>query len=202
MKSTLHTLIFAAVLGGVCSTLLVTASLFTAPYQKANQKADQVRNYLAALDAPVPEEATAADVIAIFDRTIRQVEKGGMAVFEYRPDGTDAPQAVAVAFAGAGVWGPIEGVLALEPDMTTIRGIRFFKQEETPGLGGEIATDSFLRRFKGKRIVAPDGAPGFRVRKPGEADGPNTVDGITGATMTSERVENMLDTLAKRIREE
>lgn len=202
MKNTLHTLIFAAVVGGICSTLLVTASLITAPYQKANQKADQVRNYLAALEVSLPENASAADLIAIFDRTLRPITQGGLALFEYRPSGAGAPQAVAVAFAGPGVWGPIEGVLALEPDMTQIRGIRFFKQEETPGLGGEIASDAFLKRFKGKQIVSADGTPGFRVRRPGAAEGPNEVDGITGATMTSDRVGKMLDTLAKRIRED
>ncbi len=202
MKSTLHTLLFAAVLGVVCSTLLVTANLFTAPYQEANRKADQVRNYLAALDVPIPENASASDLIAIFERTIRPVRQGGLERYEYRPEGADAPQAVAVAFAGPGVWGPIEGVLALEPDMARIRGIRFFKQEETPGLGGEIATEGFLKRFNEKQIVAADGTPGFRVRKPGAADGPNEVDGITGATMTSERVGTMLDALAKRIRED
>lgn len=202
MRNSLHTLLFAAVLGVVCSTLLVTASLFTAPYQKANQKADQVRNYLAALEAPLPENASAADLIAIFDRTLRPVERNGLECLEYRPEGADAPQAVAVAFSGPGVWGPIEGVLALEPDMGKIRGIRFFKHEETPGLGGEIASTGFLDRFKGKTIVAPDGTPGFRVLNRGTAGGPNEIDGLTGATMTSDRVGKMLDTLAKRIRED
>ncbi len=202
MKKNLHTLVFAAVVGGVCSTLLVTASLFTTPYQQANQQADQVRNYLAALDAPLPENASAAELIAIFERTIRPLRQGDLELFEYRPAGAEAPQAVAVAFSGPGVWGAIEGVLALEPDMKKIRGIRFFRQEETPGLGGEIASAGFRNRFKGKTIVASDGTAGFRVRKPGQADGLNEVDGITGATMTSDRVGKMLDTLVKRIREE
>jgi len=202
MKSTMQTLVFAAILGVVCSTLLVATSLFTGPYQRANQKADQIRNYLQALEAPLPENAGAAELIAIFEQTVARTEKGGLELYEYRPEGATRPQAVAVAFAGPGVWGPIEGVLALEPDMLTIRGVRFYRQEETPGLGGEIASAAFLDRFKAKKIEAEDGTAGFRVRKPGSADGQNGVDGITGATMTSDRVEQMLDTLAKRIREE
>ena len=43
-------------------------------------------------------------------------------------------KAIAVIFKGAGLWGPIEGVIAFEPDLKTIRGIRFYSQEETPGL--------------------------------------------------------------------
>ncbi len=203
VKNTMHTLVFAAVLGVVCSVLLVTASLFTDPYRRANQQADQVRNYLAALEVPLPEAAGSAELIDVFNRTIRRVEKGGLECFEYRPTADGGPQAVAVAFSGPGVWGPIEGVMALEPDMLTIRGVRFFRQEETPGLGGEIASAAFLNRFKGKQIVGQDGTPGFRVRKSGGgADEPNAVDGITGATMTSDRVQDMLDTLAKRIRKE
>ena len=66
---------------------------------------------------------------------------------------------MAVPFSGSGVWGPIEGVLALEPDMQTIRGVRFYKQEETPGLGGEIASDWFQAQFKGKTLVSAAGDP-------------------------------------------
>lgn len=201
MNNAMKTLRFAAALGIVCSALLVGAGLFTGPYQRANEKAEQIRNYMAALQVPVPENAGADELIAVFEKNVSRVERGNLDVFEYRPDKTGKPLAVAVAFAGPGVWGPIEGVLALEPDMTTIRGIRFFKQEETPGLGGDIASDAFLNRFKGRKIVSRDGTPGFQIRKAGSVNDQNTVDSITGATMTSDRVEIMLDSLAKKLQE-
>jgi Na+-transporting NADH:ubiquinone oxidoreductase subunit C len=199
VKNTVHTLVFAAVLGAACSALLVGASRFTEPYRRANEKAEQVRNYLAALDAPVPAEAGAAELLDVFERDVRRGERDGLELFEYVPGGAREPLAVAVPFSGPGVWGPIEGVIALEPDLTTVRGIRFYKQEETPGLGGEIASAWFQEQFQGKRIVAPDGEPGFHVSKPGTVGGLNNVDAITGATMTSDRVEAMLDSVAKRL---
>jgi Na+-transporting NADH:ubiquinone oxidoreductase subunit C len=101
-----------------------------------------------------------------------------------------------------GLWGVIKGVLALQPDLRTIRAISFYQQEETPGLGGEIASDWFRRQFENKQLASADGQAGFRVLKPGGRAGPAEVDGISGATMTSQRVELMLDNLARSIAEE
>ena len=86
--------------------------------------------------------------------------------------------------------------------MVTIRGIRFYKQEETPGLGGEIGASWFQDQFKGKKIVSPSGEYGFSINKPGSGTGSNQVDGITGATMTSERVGIMIDNILKILGEE
>lgn len=202
MNNSIHTLSFAVVLGVTCSVLLVGASRFTQPYRDANEKAEEVRNFLSALDVPVPPHATAEDLLAVFKANIREDMRDGLPLYTYVPEGAEAPVAVAVPFSGAGVWGPIEGVLALEPDLTTIRGVRFYKQEETPGLGGEIASDWFQQQFRGKTLVSTSGEPGFRVRKPNTLQDRNVVDAITGATMTSDRVENMLDALARRLREE
>jgi Na+-transporting NADH:ubiquinone oxidoreductase subunit C len=106
---------------------------------------------------------------------------------------------VAVPFAGQGLWGPIKGFLALKPDLKTIHGVTFHEQEETPGLGGEIGADWFRDQFKGKSIEDAQGKRGIRIRRGGGATGPNEVDAITGATMTSERVEEMLNAAVARI---
>lgn len=199
MNNVTHTLGFAVALGVSCSVLLVGANQFTRPYREANAKAEEVRNFLAALEAPVPAAATAEELLATFEANVREESRMGMRLFAYLPEGAEAPVAVAVPFSGPGVWGPIEGVLALEPDLKTIRGVRFYKQEETPGLGGEIASDWFQQQFRGKRIVSASGEPGFRVRKPGTLKDDNVVDAVTGATMTSDRVEIMLNDLARRL---
>jgi Na+-transporting NADH:ubiquinone oxidoreductase subunit C len=108
-----------------------------------------------------------------------------------------------VPFTGPGLWGQIHGILALEPDLQTIRGVRFYRHEETPGLGGEISAAWFLEQFPGRKLVGEDGTPGFRIPKPGGAKGaPNAVDGISGATMTCDRVQDMLDGLAKQLAED
>jgi len=195
----LKTLAFATVLGIICSSLLVGVTQITRPLREANEKAERVRNTLIALDAPVTAKTPAAELLAVYERDIRLKDQAGIQVLAYHPNGVDIPVAIAVPFSGAGVWGPIEGILALEPDMQTIRGVRFYKQEETPGLGGDIAADAFQKQFNGKKLLSADGQPGVRLVAAGTASGPNTVDAITGATMTSDRVEEMLTTLANRL---
>ncbi len=200
MKDNVRTIVFAIVLGLVCSLVLVAASQFTAPYRDANEKAERVRNFLAALEVPVDAGAGSKVLLAIFDKNVRVAKLGSIEAYEYVPEAAaEKPVAIAVPFSGPGLWAPIYGVLALEPDLRTIRGIRFYKHEETPSLGGEISADWFQDQFRGKEIVSADGSSGVQILKPGSSGGKNAVDGITGATVTSELVQGMLDKLAEEL---
>ena len=203
MRDNTRTIIFAAVLGLVCSSLLAVVSTFTAPYRKANEEAEEIQNFLYALDVPVDPRADSKALLEIFNKNIRVKEVGGLSFYEYVPDKDPSaePIAVAVPFSGAGVWGPIKGVLALEPDLITIRGIRFYKQEETPGLGGEIGSEWFQKQFNGKKVVSNEGNPGFSIVRQRDLSDMNSVDAITGATMTSDRVQQILDELSKKLEE-
>jgi len=200
VKEQSRTLLFAGVLGLVCAGLLAGISQYTAPYRQANEKAEEVRNYLAALGVPVPAEADARELLKVFEQNVKEIDLGELHAYEYVPEsGAGKPLAVAIPFSGVGLWGPVRGVIALEPDLRTIRDIRFYQQEETPGLGGEIGADWFRRQFEGKQIVSKGGEPGFRILKPGSTPDANAVDGITGATMTSQRVQSIVDELAKSV---
>lgn len=204
MRDNVRIIVFATVLGLVSSLILVAATLYTAPYRKANEKAQKVRNFLSALNVPIAAGADAETLLSVFNKNIRVRRLGKLSLYEYVPDSSRSrkPVAVAVPFSGPGLWGPIQGVLALKPDLRTIRGIRFYKQEETPGLGGEISAAWFQKQFVGKEMVSSEGKPGFRILKPGTAHDRNSVDGITGATLTSNRVQTMLNALAKVLGEE
>jgi Na+-transporting NADH:ubiquinone oxidoreductase subunit C len=95
---------------------------------------------------------------------------------------------------GAGLWGPIWGYVALHDDFSTIYGVVFDHQGETPGLGAELSTPEFHRQFAGKQIF--DAASTFvsvKVVKGGGTQGrPHEVDAISGGTITSQGVEKML----------
>lgn len=199
MKADQRPVLFAAVFGTVCAVILTAAGRLTAPYRAVNEKAEEMRNYLTALGVPLEKGASPAALIQTFERNVRVVTNGTLAVYTFQPEGRPEPEALAVAVVGMGLWGPIKGVLALDPDARTIRGLRFFQQEETPGLGGDIGSDAFTSKFKGKRIVAADGRPGFRVVKSGNKTDENSVDGITGATMTCDRVQVILQAAAERV---
>lgn len=188
VKGNLYTLSYAAVIGLVCASLLTGAGWFTKPYREANAKAEEVRNILDVLGVPYGADASSSDLLEMFKNNVRlDADSGDIDLYVY------GDSAVAVRFSGPGLWGPIKGFLSLRPDMRTIRGITFYEQEETPGLGGEIGSDWFRGQFVGKRIVDEAGRPGIRIVRSRKATKANEVDAITGATMTSEKVEAMLN---------
>ena len=197
MKGDLYTIAFAGVLSAVCALLLTGAAAVTAPYRENNAKIEEVQNILAALSVPLEEGESPAQLLEKFARNVREEKRGDVPFYVYSaPDTPDQPKALAVRFVGSGVWGPIEGFLALEPDMKTIRALAFAHQEETPGLGGEISASWFRDQFVGKPVRDAAGRVGIVIGK-AEA-GPNAVNAITGATMTSGKLETILnDTLRK-----
>ncbi|NOY08315.1 MAG: FMN-binding protein [Spirochaetes bacterium] len=204
MKNSVHVIVFAGILAVVCSILLYAVTQFTEPFRKMNEETDKDRNFLSALGVPIGKNVRPKELLGIFDKNIKVRKLGKITIYEYIPEtsASGKPVAVAVPFSGAGFWAPIKGVLAFEPDLLTIRGIRFYQQEETPGLGGEIASKWFQNEFKGKKIVSNTGEAGFKIVKSGEAAGVNAVDAITGATRTSERVQIMLNRVAKELYKE
>ena len=96
---------------------------------------------------------------------------------------------------GYGLWGFLYGYLALEPDARTIRGITFYEHGETPGLGGEVDNPRWKALWPGRLAFDDRGKPAITVKKgiagPVEDD-PYQVDGLSGATITSRGVTNLV----------
>ena len=85
------------------------------------------------------------------------------------------------------------GFVSLSSDVIQIKGITFFKHGETPGLGGEVDNPSFQKRFINKRIFdINNDLVSVEVVKPGKAKGDYQVDGLSGATITSNGLSNFL----------
>jgi Na+-transporting NADH:ubiquinone oxidoreductase subunit C len=97
---------------------------------------------------------------------------------------------------GYGLWSTMYGFLALEPDLNTIAGISFFEHGETPGLGGEIENPGWQEGWVGTQLRDDEGNLAFRVsrgRTPeGVADADYRIDGLSGATITANGVENLV----------
>jgi len=95
---------------------------------------------------------------------------------------------------GAGLWGPIWGYIALQPDGKTIAGAYFDHESETPGLGAKIKDEAWFReKFVGKTVEFAS-EPIFNIAKNAEAaGGNNAIDAITGATMTSKGLNEALN---------
>ncbi len=203
MKGSLYALVYAAVLGAVCALLLTAAADRTALYRQANAEAEEALNILLALKVELPDKISSKEVVQMLEDNMEEKIDGDITTYVYSPtDANGEVLATAVRFSGPGLWGPIKGFLALEKDMKTIRGITFYEQEETPGLGGEIVTEEFRKRFVGKTIHDKDDKVGIVICKPGSAKEQNEIDGITGATMTCNKVQAMLNEAIKSIVEE
>lgn len=101
-----------------------------------------------------------------------------------------------VPVVGSGLWGPIWGYLAMESDMKTIYGATFDHKTETPGLGAEIKEAFFQDKFQGKTINSASELL-FDVVKGGAPTTAHSVDGITGGTITSKGVGEMIDRTLK-----
>lgn len=100
-----------------------------------------------------------------------------------------------VSVVGNGLWDEIWGNIALESNGSTIAGVAFDHQGETPGLGAEIKDNtSWKRNFTGKELYAANGEfKSIDVVKGGSNGGPHEVDGISGATITADGVAEMLE---------
>ena len=96
---------------------------------------------------------------------------------------------------GSGLWGPIWGYVSLDSDAAVVYDAYFAHQGETPGLGAEIQKPAFSSQFVGKRIFLDDRFMPVTVVKAGRApsDGRDYVDAVSGATITSKGVADMLD---------
>jgi Na+-transporting NADH:ubiquinone oxidoreductase subunit C len=96
---------------------------------------------------------------------------------------------------GKGLWDEIWGYITLEGDWNTIAGQAFDHKGETPGLGAEIKDNkAWYSQFAGKKIYNTNGEyTSISVVKGGIKDPTNQVDAISGATITGNGVDEMLD---------
>lgn len=110
-------------------------------------------------------------------------------VYVLRQD--DRVRLLILPIAGSGYNGRIEAMLALNGDMQTIAGLTVTRQSETPGLGARIEEPAWQAEFAGTRFADDSGAMRFAVAK-GPSASEYEVDGITGATRTSNAITRMV----------
>ncbi len=204
MSNRLKSILFAAALCFVCSVILTTASIGLQRFQKKNMLIDKHRNILKSVGLVEQNRRyTAAEIESLYTKYIKPlwVDADGRLIKESQRGEGDFPlyiylkeeniEAYIVPINSRGLWGRIQGYLAIENDGSTVAGFTVYKHSETPGLGGEIEKAWFQKNWVGKKIV--DRGGGFvsvsiakgavEDRIPSEKQ-PNYVDGISGATLT------------------
>ncbi|RIY31254.1 NADH:ubiquinone reductase (Na(+)-transporting) subunit C [Psittacicella hinzii] len=105
---------------------------------------------------------------------------------------------VVLPFYGNGLWSVMYGLIAIDTaDANTVTGLTYYQQGETPGLGGEVENPNFTKQFVGKKVYELTGAnSSATVAKlslvKNITDGQHQVNALTGATLTSNGVNNQL----------
>ena len=106
-------------------------------------------------------------------------------------DEKNAIEKLVLPIRGYGLWGTLYGYLSLDSDLNTVRGIEYYDHKETPGLGGEVDNPNWKSDWYGKRIYNEDGSVALYVTK-GASSTDYEIDGISGATLTTNGVSNMI----------
>ncbi len=92
---------------------------------------------------------------------------------------------------GNGLWSMMYAFIAVETDGNTVSGITYYEQGETPGLGGEIENPRWRAQFVGKKLFDANHKPAIKIVKGGAPAGSeHGVDGLSGATLTANGVQN------------
>lgn len=127
------------------------------------------------------------------DAQVARLPRYGTVYLVARPGGPI--EQLVLPIEGMGMWGTVYGFLALDRDGNTVRGLTFYEQKETPGLGGEISNPKWQALWVGRQAYDANGLPQLQVIK-GRAGPPATdphhVDGLSGATITSNGITRVV----------
>lgn len=220
-NSNTYIIIYSSVMVVIVAFLLAFISQALKPTQDANVALDKKKQILAALNirdldntaaaAKYSEVVVADEIIDREGNVVNPGEQGGetagfklnssdykagqLALYVCNVDGT---QKYVVPVYGMGLWGPIWGYIAIDEDKNTVYGAYFNHDSETAGLGAEIKdSKAWQDKFIGKKISSTaDGtsdAVALAVKKASDIkNSESEVDAVTGATLTSNGVSDML----------
>jgi len=195
MKKILSMILFVLILGSILTTALVAVDRITKDPIKRNKALRLQKGILSSL-AIEYDEQDKNGIAEKFsdDGDVEEIEAPGEDEKPVKFYRSKASGDIAFEIKGMGIQGPIEATIALSQDFEQVRGLSIVSQKETPGLGGRIEETEFLDRFKGKMITTN----GLDILAPGKAAANNEVDGITGATLTCDALEILLNNQIKK----
>lgn len=103
---------------------------------------------------------------------------------------------VVIPVRGYGLWSTLHGFMALKGDLNTVAGFGFYQHSETPGLGGEVDNPKWVAQWLDKTVYDAQGRVALDIVKgnvdPSSPQAIHQVDGLAGATLTSNGVEHLL----------
>ena len=216
-NSNSYTIVYSVILVLIVAFLLAFVFQALKPMQDANVQLDQQKQILFALnqdrnmtneqavqlwkkiiiaddvinaDGKVTEAGKQGGVDAGFKLTSKDAKEGKLALYRCKVNGEDK---YVIPVYGNGLWGPINGFIAINGDKQTVFGAYFNHESETVGLGAEIKDNaSWQAKFKGKKLFSGADKQKIALAVEKKITNPSTqVDAVTGATLTSNGVTEM-----------
>lgn len=218
-NSNTYQILYAAIMVLLVGTVLAFIYMALKPKQNENIANDTRKQIMSALHIAAPEDAQVKEMYekyiiqdllvdsegnivdsaknVAFDVQMKKnvklpVAERKLPVMKCRMD--DGSIKYVLPVYGAGLWGPIWGYVAVNDDGNTIYGANFSHEGETPGLGARIAEQPFQNEFKDKHLFVDGQFKSVAVLKKGQkaTDGAEQIDALTGATITSRGVSDMM----------
>ncbi len=186
-NSNTYIIVYSTILVVIVAFLLAFVYQTLKPMQDANVALDIKKQILYSLNIRgldgAEAEAKYKEVV------LSEAEKDGLKYYECKVDGKTK---YVFPLKGMGLWGGISAFVSVNDDLNTIYGAYFNHESETAGLGAEIKdSQAWQEKFQGKKILTDDGSMAIAVVKKVENPA-SEVDCVTGATLTSNGVSDML----------
>ena len=186
-NSNAYIIIYSTILVVIVAFLLAFVSSSLKEKQEANVALDVKKQILCSLNIrdlnDVDAEAKYAEVVKA------ETDVDGQKAYACLVDGEEI---MVFSLKGMGLWGGISGYIAIHgEEEPTVYGAYFNHESETAGLGAEIKdSQAWQEKFIGKKVFA-NGEVALAVVK--NVEDPTTqVDCVTGATLTSNGVNDMI----------
>lgn len=215
MQSSSYTITFAGILSLISSLLLSGVFMLLKDKQDENKKLDRQINILKAAQINPQTMSQAKEMYQKLVTPLTIDENGqehplidsnnkkGLDIYAIK---NEQEQIIAYVYPieGKGLWSSLYGYLAVDSKGISIKGITFYQQGETPGLGAEIEKEWFRNNFIGKSLQRDNAFFGIKVAKglavldkEYKSYPQNLVNGISGATITGDGVSEMLKKIPK-----
>ncbi|MGI6341429.1 MAG: NADH:ubiquinone reductase (Na(+)-transporting) subunit C [Bacteroidales bacterium] len=220
-KSNRYIIIYASVMVIIVAVVLTILAVQLKPAQDANIRVEKMQNLLQTININTAD-LTQDEIMSLFEKTIvsgvlinnkgeivsndldetfntelgnelkKPVEEQRYPVYQSVTADNDTLSIIQLH--GKGLWGPIWGYLAFKSDFNTVAGCVFAHKGETPGLGAEIAESWYQEKFINKTVFDDNNnLVSIKVVKGGVApDDLHSVDAITGGTITSDGLQDMI----------
>ena len=186
-NSNSYIIVYSAVLVVIVAFLLAFVYQALKPRQDANVELDIKKQILYSLNI---RGLDGQEAEAKYAEVVKSEEKAGDQL--YYACEIDGQKKYVFPLKGMGLWGGISAFVAVNDDLNTIYGAYFNHESETAGLGAEIKdSQAWQEKFQGKKIFSDDGNLAIGVVKKVENPA-SEVDCVTGATLTSNGVSDML----------